>query len=75
MGSHLIDMALFGGILFVLIPEILKQLRVPLEWSSIAFGILGIQALTTNTNLGSTSARRSSAVDARPSGSALPRAT
>jgi branched-chain amino acid transport system permease protein len=54
VGSHLIDMALFGGILFVLIPEILKQLRVPLEWSSIAFGILGIQALTTNSNLGST---------------------
>ena len=32
VGAHLIDMALFGGILFVLIPEILKQLRVPLEW-------------------------------------------
>ena len=52
VGSHLIDMALFGGILFVVIPEILKQFGVPLEWSSVAFGILGIQALTTNSNLG-----------------------
>ena len=31
-GAHLIDMALFGGILFVLVPEILKQFGVPLEW-------------------------------------------
>ncbi len=53
VGSHLIDMALFGGILFVVIPEILKQFGVPLEWSSVAFGVLGIQALTTNSNLGS----------------------
>jgi len=52
VGSQLIDMALFGGILFVVIPEILKQFRVPLEWSSVAFGILGIQALTSNSNLG-----------------------
>jgi len=51
-GAHLIDMALFGGILFVLVPEILKQFKVPLEWGNIVFAILGVQALTTNTNLG-----------------------
>ncbi|WP_091493455.1 branched-chain amino acid ABC transporter ATP-binding protein/permease [Microbacterium pygmaeum] len=53
VGAHLLEMTLLGGILFVLIPEILKQFKVPLEWSSIAFAILGIQALTTNSNLGS----------------------
>lgn len=52
VGSHLIDMALFGGILFVVVPEILKQFKIPLEWASIAFGVLGIQALTTNSNIG-----------------------
>lgn len=52
VGSHLIDMALFGGILFVLVPEILKKLGIPLEWGNIVFAILGIQALTTNSNLG-----------------------
>jgi branched-chain amino acid transport system permease protein len=51
-GAHLIDMALFGGILFVLVPEILKQFKVPLEWGNIVFAILGVQALTTNSNLG-----------------------
>jgi branched-chain amino acid transport system permease protein len=51
-GSQLIDMALFGGILFVIVPEILKQFKIPLEWASILFGILGIQALTTNSNIG-----------------------
>ena len=52
VGAHLIDMALFGGILFVLIPEILKQFKIPLEWGNVVFAILGIQALTTNSNLG-----------------------
>jgi branched-chain amino acid transport system permease protein len=52
VGSHLIDMALLGAVLFVVIPEILKQMRIPLEWSSIVFGIMGIQALTSGTNLG-----------------------
>lgn len=52
VGSHLIDMALFGGILFVLVPELLKQFKVPLEWGNLVFAVLGIQALTTNSNLG-----------------------
>ncbi|MDH6536121.1 branched-chain amino acid ABC transporter ATP-binding protein/permease [Aurantimicrobium minutum] len=52
VGSHLIDMALFGGILFVLVPEILKQFKIPLEWGNLVFAVLGIQALTTNSNLG-----------------------
>jgi branched-chain amino acid transport system permease protein len=51
-GAHLIDMALFGGILFVLVPEILKQFKVPLEWGNLVFAVLGVQALTSNTNLG-----------------------
>jgi len=52
VGAHLLDMALFGGILFVLIPELLKQFKIQLEWANIVFAILGIQALTTNSNLG-----------------------
>ncbi len=52
VGSHLIDMALFGGLLFVLIPELLKQFGIPLEWANVIFSLLGIQALTTNTNMG-----------------------
>lgn len=52
VGAHLLDMALFGGVLFVLIPELLKQFKVPLEWGNIVFAVLGIQAMTTNSNLG-----------------------
>jgi len=52
VGAHLLEMALLGGILFILIPEILKQFGIALEWASIAFAALGIQALTTNSNLG-----------------------
>jgi len=52
VGSHLIDMALLGGILFVVIPWILQLFKVPLEWSTVIFGVLGIQALTTGSNLG-----------------------
>jgi branched-chain amino acid transport system permease protein len=52
VGAQLIDMALFGGILFVLVPEILKQFKIPLEWGNLVFAVLGIQALTTNSNLG-----------------------
>lgn len=52
VGSHLIDMALLGGVLFVVIPWILQLLKVPLEWSTVIFGVLGIQALTTGSNLG-----------------------
>jgi branched-chain amino acid transport system permease protein len=52
VGSHLIDMALLGGVLFVVIPWVLQLLKVPLEWSTVIFGVLGIQALTTGSNLG-----------------------
>lgn len=52
VGSHLIDMALLGGLLFVLVPELLKQFKIPLEWGNLVFAVLGIQALTTNSNLG-----------------------
>ncbi|MDN4474005.1 branched-chain amino acid ABC transporter ATP-binding protein/permease [Demequina zhanjiangensis] len=52
VGAHLIEMAFFGGILFVLIPEILKQFNIPLEWASIIYAVLGIQALTTKSSMG-----------------------
>ena len=51
-GTHLLEMALFGGILWVLIPELLKRWGVPQDWGFVVFGLLGIQALTTNSNLG-----------------------
>ena len=51
-GSYLIDMAVFGGILWVGVPEILNQLNVPQDWSLVIFGVLGVQALTSRTNLG-----------------------
>ncbi|MGV1033942.1 MAG: ABC transporter permease subunit [Microbacteriaceae bacterium] len=52
VGAQLIDMALFGGILFVLVPELLKQFKIPLEWGNVVFAVMGIQALTTNSNMG-----------------------
>lgn len=52
VGAHLLEMTLLGGMLFVLIPEILRQFRIPLEWASIVFALLGIQALTTNSSMG-----------------------
>ncbi|MFT4229585.1 MAG: ATP-binding cassette domain-containing protein [Microbacterium sp.] len=51
-GAHLIDMAIFGGILWVLVPELLKRLGVPQDWGFVIFGALGVQALTSGTNLG-----------------------
>jgi branched-chain amino acid transport system permease protein len=52
VGSHLIDMALLGGLLFVLVPEILKQFKIQLEWANLVFAVMGIQALTTNSTMG-----------------------
>lgn len=51
-GAHLVEMALFGGILWVLIPELLKRWGIPQDWGLVVFGLMGIQALTTNSNLG-----------------------
>ncbi|MEV8175226.1 ATP-binding cassette domain-containing protein [Microbacterium sp. NPDC079176] len=51
-GAHLIDMAILGGILWVLVPELLKRWGVPQDWAFVVFGVLGVQALTTGTNLG-----------------------
>jgi len=51
-GSYLVDMAVFGGILWVAVPEILKRLGIPQDWSLVVFGVLGVQALTSRTNLG-----------------------
>jgi len=52
VGSYLIDMAFFGGILSVIIPFILTRLSWPLYIGDMLFGVLGIQALTTGSNLG-----------------------
>jgi branched-chain amino acid transport system permease protein len=52
VGSYLIDMAFFGGILAVVIPFILTRLSWPLYIGDMLFGVLGIQALTTGSNLG-----------------------
>ncbi|MBN9178659.1 MAG: branched-chain amino acid ABC transporter ATP-binding protein/permease [Microbacterium sp.] len=51
-GAYLIDMAIFGGFLWVLVPELLKRWGVPQDWAFVIFGILGVQALTSGTNLG-----------------------
>lgn len=51
-GAHLIDMAIFGGILWVAVPELLKRWEVSQDWAFVIFGVLGVQALTTQTNLG-----------------------
>jgi branched-chain amino acid transport system permease protein len=51
-GAHLIDMAILGGILWVLVPEVLKRWGVPQDWAFVIFGLLGVQALTSRTNLG-----------------------
>ena len=52
VGSYLIDMAFFGGLLSVVIPFILSRLNLQLFWGDILFGVLGIQGLTTGSNLG-----------------------
>lgn len=52
VGSHLVDMAVFGGILFVAIPEILRRLGVPQDWGLVLFGVMGVQALASRSNLG-----------------------
>ncbi|MDL9980218.1 ABC transporter permease subunit [Microbacterium sp. ASV49] len=51
-GAYLIDMAIFGGILWVLVPELLKRWGIPQDWGFVIFGVLGVQALTSGTNLG-----------------------
>jgi branched-chain amino acid transport system permease protein len=53
-GSQFLEMALFGGILWVLVPEVLKRLEVPQDWAFILFGVGGIQALTSGSSLGET---------------------
>ena len=51
-GAYLIDMAVFGGILWVVVPELLKRWGVPQDWGFVIFGLLGIQAITSGSNLG-----------------------
>ncbi|QZY51688.1 branched-chain amino acid ABC transporter ATP-binding protein/permease [Leucobacter tenebrionis] len=51
-GAYLIDMAIFGGVLWVLVPELLKRWGVPQDWGFVIFGLLGIQAITGGSNLG-----------------------
>ncbi|MGC7098798.1 ATP-binding cassette domain-containing protein [Amycolatopsis lurida] len=56
-GAHLIDMAVFGAVLWVGVPELLKRWGIPQDWGFVVFGLLGIQALTSGGNLG-TAVRR-----------------
>ena len=51
-GAQLIDMAIFGGIVWVLVPELLKSWNINQNWGFVIFGVLGVQALTSGTNLG-----------------------
>lgn len=51
-GAYLIDMAIFGGLMWVLVPELLKRWGIPLDWGFVVFGLLGVQAITSGTNLG-----------------------
>lgn len=53
-GAHLIDMAILGGILWVLVPELLKRWGIDQNWGFVVFGVLGVQALTSGTSLGQT---------------------
>ena len=51
-GAHLIDMAIFGGFVWIVVPELLKRWGIPQDWGFVVFGVLGVQALTSGTNLG-----------------------
>src|SRR5690625_1447198 len=51
-GAYLVDMAIFAGVLWVLVPELLRRWGVPQDWGFVIFGVLGVQAITTRTNLG-----------------------
>ena len=51
-GAYLIDMAIFGGIVWVLVPELLKRWGIAQDWAFVIFGVLGVQALTSGSNLG-----------------------
>ncbi|QWF85363.1 branched-chain amino acid ABC transporter ATP-binding protein/permease [Amycolatopsis sp. CA-230715] len=51
-GAHLIDMAVFGAVLWVAVPELLKRWGVPQDWGFVVFGLLGVHALTQGGNLG-----------------------
>lgn len=51
-GSHFIDMAIFGGILWVVVPELLKTWGIPQDWGFVIFGALGVQALASKATLG-----------------------
>jgi len=51
-GAYLIDMAIFGGIVWIAVPELLKRWGIPQDWGFVIFGVLGVQALTSGSNLG-----------------------
>lgn len=51
-GSALIDMALIGGVVWVLVPELLKRLDVSQDWGFVVFGLLGVQSIASDANLG-----------------------
>lgn len=52
VGAQLVEMAFFGGILWVGIPEILKRIGVDQNWALIVFAAMGVQALASRMTLG-----------------------
>ena len=51
-GAYLIDMAIFAGITWVLLPELLRVWGIKQDWGLVVFGFFGIQALAGGGNLG-----------------------
>jgi branched-chain amino acid transport system permease protein len=51
-GTQYVEMAVLGGVLSVLVPELLKHWGVPQDWALVLFGALGIQSLAAGSPLG-----------------------
>ncbi len=69
-GAQFLEMALFGGVMWVLVPEVLKRSGVPQDWAFVVFGVSGVQALTSGSSLGAALRARRRAK--RPVASGLP---
>lgn len=52
VGSHLVDMAILGGVLWVAVPELLRRLGLSQDLALVVFGLLGIQSIASGSNLG-----------------------
>lgn len=52
VGAHFIDMAVLGGVLWVVVPEVLKTFGISQDWGFVVFGLMGIHGLTGNLTMG-----------------------